>query len=272
MPLPSHDIFALGLQTAISKKLEYLESHEHLKDVISLIAAISTSNLTFGKEVKGIKSPDAAFCYRGASYPSLVIEVANSQKRRDLVKITEGYVKRTNGSVKTVITMDLEYLTPAQRRTAQPNTKRTAAYSVYRNRITYDIELGKYIREAKRDISNQTFRPVDGSPVIGSLCLKLSDLCPDGVLTGMEDPMIEISHEELAAILTKAETYEKYLETPPSPSSSAEETPFRPQTRSPTPDLNLEDEARWTKAENVAMELVSENDSSFSSAEVEATP
>jgi hypothetical protein len=268
MPSPLHDIFAIRLQEVIIRELKASEEQEEVRIVVDRIKIAATSDIRFDNtSVKDKKSPDGSFRFAGTKYPPLVIEVANSQKREDLPYLAESYIERTKGRTKTVITIDLEYRAPNERAT-RSLPPRSAVYSIYRNRLIRDEQTGEWQREAHVDVEDQHFRMHDSTAPAGSMRLLLTDFCPDGTLSGMNDRTITITHAELADLLAEAEREEDVAEAPSSPSSSEKNVPFvSKRKRLPTPKLTSEDEAAFEQAENAATTRYLEENSSFSSAD-----
>lgn len=268
MPSPLHDIFAIRLQEVIVGELRAFMKDEEIRPIIERIKMAATSDVRFG-DMSTIKkkSPDGSFRFAGTKYPPLVLEVANSQKRGDLSWLAESYIERTKGRTKTVITIDLEYRAP-DKRTRRFLPPRTAVYSIYRNRVVCDERIGNRQREAHVVIQDQHFRMDDATAPDGSMCLLLSDFCPDGTLSATNDRTIAIPHSELAHLLTEAEGEEDVAEAPSSPTSSEKDVPFvSKRKRTPTPKLVSEDEETFGRAETaVAMRELDDN-SSFSSAD-----
>jgi hypothetical protein len=64
-----------------------------------------------GNECSGIDfhRPDAAFCYRGAYWPQVVIEVSHSTKRKRLRELADTYLVRSAGNIALTIGIDIEY-------------------------------------------------------------------------------------------------------------------------------------------------------------------
>jgi hypothetical protein len=54
-------------------------------------------------------SPDASFAHKNVAYPSLIIEVSYTQKRKDLPRLAENYIIGSHGNVRMVIGLDIEY-------------------------------------------------------------------------------------------------------------------------------------------------------------------
>jgi hypothetical protein len=69
-------------------------------------------------------SCDAQFRHEGAQYPGVVIEVSYTQKRKDLAYIAEDYILGSNGNIRVVIGLDVEY-----------NNSKKATLSVWRPSI-----------------------------------------------------------------------------------------------------------------------------------------
>jgi hypothetical protein len=57
----------------------------------------------------GKHDPDTSFRYRGTRYPRVVIEVSYSQKRKDLPHLADEDILRSNGNIRVVIGLDVEY-------------------------------------------------------------------------------------------------------------------------------------------------------------------
>jgi hypothetical protein len=268
MPSPLHDIFAIRLQEMIVREFAASMKCEELRPVIERIKMAATSDVRLDNTLtKGKKSPDGSFRFAGTKYPPLVIEIANSQKSDDLSRLAESYIERTKGRTKTVITIDLEYRAP-DKRAGRFLPPRTAVYSVYRNRVVRDEQTGNRRREAHAVIQDQHFRMDDSTAPAGSMCLLLSDFCPDGTLSGNNDRAIGISHAELAHLLTEAEREEDIAEAPSSPSSSEKNIPFvSKRKRTSTPKLVSDDEEAFARAETAATMQELAGNSSFSSAD-----
>jgi hypothetical protein len=102
----------------------------------------------------------------------------------------------------------------------------------------------------------------DSTIPTGSMRLLLSDFCPDDTVSAKNDRAVNITHVELASLLSEAEREEAIAEVPSSPSSSRENIPFvSKRKRVSTPKLTSEDESAFVHTEQ-------SEDSSFSSADV----
>jgi hypothetical protein len=57
------------------------------------------------------REPDAAFKHPQAHWPGVVIEVAYSQKERDIPHLADDYILETNGSIRAVVGLNIDYKT-----------------------------------------------------------------------------------------------------------------------------------------------------------------
>ena len=57
------------------------------------------------------REPDATFYHRGIRWPCVIIEVSYSQKTKALRHLADDYILETNGSVRVVIGLDVDYKT-----------------------------------------------------------------------------------------------------------------------------------------------------------------
>lgn len=56
-----------------------------------------------------IHSPDAAFKHGDARWPGIIIEVSFSQKEKELKDLAEDYILGSDGNIRVVIGLDIEY-------------------------------------------------------------------------------------------------------------------------------------------------------------------
>lgn len=55
------------------------------------------------------REPDASFAHESAKYPGVIIEVSYSQKRRSVPHLAEDYILESNGNIRFVVGLDIEY-------------------------------------------------------------------------------------------------------------------------------------------------------------------
>lgn len=63
----------------------------------------------FDEEYRCNHSPDAQFRHDEAQYPGVVIEVSYSQKQRDLRSIVDNYILGSDGNIRVVVCLDVDY-------------------------------------------------------------------------------------------------------------------------------------------------------------------
>jgi hypothetical protein len=76
--------------------------------------------------------PDISFKHKDAKWPSVVIEVSYSQKRKDLWRLADDYIIGSDGNIKAVVGLDIEYRGP-----------QTASLSIWRPQVKVSDEDGQ---------------------------------------------------------------------------------------------------------------------------------
>ncbi|KAF2249601.1 hypothetical protein BU26DRAFT_286557 [Trematosphaeria pertusa] len=210
MPDPVHDNTAGGLQDALFAKVQALVTGaaddadaDRLADLIRPLRKGFTSDVKLDLEKGDKKSPDASFAYDGYPNPPFVIEIAHSQNGNDLPELAEGWIRKTQSWTKTVMVVDLEYRNPVER-ASNPTLPRNACYNLY----TYAVveEGGEEVATANTLGDDIKFSPAPSPADDASLIIPFSHFLPHGVLNaGDPNPTISVTHDELRAILNKAE-------------------------------------------------------------------
>ena len=99
------------------------------------------------------RDPDMQFTYTGALYPSLIVEIAYTQSRKgggkNLMALAEQYITESNGSIRTVIGISLDYR----------DTKK-ATLSIWHPKYGLDVQ-GEYLAADETVISQ--VRKIDTS-------------------------------------------------------------------------------------------------------------
>jgi hypothetical protein len=115
MPTGTYDTFTSKVNTEINHQLERLYADKSRPNVAALASSIhccATSNIEFLNGLNqdySLHSPDSSFQHIDATYPSLVIEISFSQKRKDLPQLADDYIIGSRGNIKLVIGFDIEY-------------------------------------------------------------------------------------------------------------------------------------------------------------------
>ncbi len=58
--------------------------------------------------------PDAVFEHIDAQYPGVVIEVSFTQKKKDLARLADSYILGSEGNIRVVVGLDIEYKTSSK--------------------------------------------------------------------------------------------------------------------------------------------------------------
>jgi hypothetical protein len=211
MPSAVHCKFVKGLEKSIERQLEALGKQDDYAEVIDKIGCASTTDFKFPRvSERDRKSPDSSFIVDDYPYPHFVLEVGCSRKNDSLQQLAEYYIKNSGGLIHTILTVDIEYCTPAQQRIDKESASE-AKYSVFRQHIDLD-DNGKPIRRvALPEAENQRFRIGSNDVPAGSLQLKLSDFFPLAELSDANDQNISITHRDLAGLLAKAEKIQRAI-------------------------------------------------------------
>ena len=126
MPSTVHETFILLVVEDILLQLRTLGSSSAPSSAFAQrIQPLVSSRITFKKNVKLDSTsttqtaetfetyirhdPDASFAYESAKYPGVVIEVSYSQKRGYLNYLAENYILESNGNIRVVVGLDIDY-------------------------------------------------------------------------------------------------------------------------------------------------------------------
>lgn len=216
MASPVHETLREDLYDDIKGRLRDLASSAADPDMSRHIAMIrsgghaslqlesdSLENPSHKKAMEAEKSPDCRMNYGDTVRPQFVIEIAYSQKRASLQKLARDYYVGSEGEIKTVVTIDINYNPPDLRLSSAscPSTcDQSAKFCLYRG--------------PRQICKDQAFRDKAGNPVEGGdLKLLLSDFIPDSVLGQLRRPLrrqaktmpIDISASQLCQYLARGE-------------------------------------------------------------------
>lgn len=151
-------------------------------------------------------------------HPQFVVEIGYSQDGDSLQELAKDYYEKSQGRVKTVLTIDIEYHKDRQG-------------------VTHAATLSLY-RGPKRVLFDASFRDASGRPQAGTLDLLLTDFLPNKVLRQLEGETrrqveaasMRIDFQELCELLSEAE---KMQEIDDASSSSESESDSGPRGSSP---------------------------------------
>lgn len=186
------------------------------------------------------KSPDCQFLYfvpstrsirtrgryRSIRYsPQLIIEVGYSQKAKALRRLAQEYYEKSGA--RTVLTFNLGYSNPTERRAASQgsSTNRAASFSFYRGPDCIHRDT--------------VFRDPDGTPTADALRLCLADLVPDEVLSQLSprtqdqarNAAIDVTAQLLCQLLAEAEEVQDLWDVTSTPEPGEEDDVTKPLKR-----------------------------------------
>ncbi|KAK3943624.1 hypothetical protein QBC46DRAFT_27069 [Diplogelasinospora grovesii] len=239
MPSPVHEFFTASVEDEMYNQLT------RVGEFAAKIAKGRSSRIFLKEGISGESSevlhtvrrePDGQFQHHWPAYPGVVLEVSYSQDRKDLRKLASDYILGSNGDIKAVIGLDVNY-----------NGKQSTV-SLWRP--NYFEEDGEEILEVRQEIVNKPFRASDGSPVNHTECLtlSLSDFATDEISSGDEPVSLSIQFGRLADFLAQAEQIHQAREPD---NRQGVKSSRRPKKRrlpsSPAEELRSEDEAEYRR-------------------------
>ncbi|TKA72912.1 hypothetical protein B0A49_08440 [Cryomyces minteri] len=269
MPTSVHDTFRSGIEHHILSELKGLATREDdvgrfatrvvgkgSSRIAFLKPTVTGSTSTTTTETTGDeRHPDAAFAHERNKYPGVIIEVSYAQKRKALRKLAKQYILQSEGSIRVVVGLDIDYGRPSKR----------ATLSVWRPDL-HTSEDGQVIFTVAQPIEDEEFRTVDGSlnPSAAELRLHLRDFTTTPVFlsSGSPDATIELTAADLFNYLETAErseAAEEHGEVQPMPAGA-----LKRGLESSSPERSASaDEAEWDAAEERAAKRVQLDDSSY---------
>ncbi|PTU21997.1 hypothetical protein P175DRAFT_0492608 [Aspergillus ochraceoroseus IBT 24754] len=188
-----------------------------------------------------------------AAYPGVVVEISYSQNGKDLKKLAWDYIVHSNGDIKVVVGIDINY-----------GGMQDSTLSMWRPSYVHEEGEDMDLLEIQQEIKNQPFRAKDGSHVnqMKSIPLKLSDFAPDELSASFQGIQTEISYAKLAEVLTFAERMHRARESGPG-IKSRRRTRKRRRSSSSMEEMKTDDEAKHRRQEEKAEERSAICDDNF---------
>lgn len=116
MPSPLHETFCAELVSEITSQLKVLQTGDGpLAEFARKIKHFASSRIDLpevmddGETEYSRREPDASFGHHQAHYPGVIIEVCYSQKSREIPYLADDYILNTDGNVKVVVGLDIDY-------------------------------------------------------------------------------------------------------------------------------------------------------------------
>jgi hypothetical protein len=156
MPSPLHNTLAGGIGHEISIQLGVFRNSPEPKtaELGRSISPTDDVDIEFHVAAKRFdrRNPDKTYTYTGCNFPGLVIEVAWSQRQLDLAGLAEEYIQRSEGSIRTVVGVNVEYRVEAP-----------ATFSVWHAQV--DKSNGEEILKVIETVENRVKYPLIASDI-----------------------------------------------------------------------------------------------------------
>uniref|UniRef100_A0A0B7KR42 Uncharacterized protein n=1 Tax=Bionectria ochroleuca TaxID=29856 RepID=A0A0B7KR42_BIOOC len=270
MPAPIHDFFATSVADEINAKLQAIvERGNETGEFAAQIRNGGSSRIilkedtTVGEEseASGIslqrhpeRHPDGQFQHCKAAYPGVVLEISYSQDGKDLEKLAWDYIQCSNGDIKAVIGIDINY------------GMKESTVSLWRPIYVHEDDEELDILDVNKVVAGEPFRAADGSRLNQDqvVPLMLSDFATD-ILSALSGSIsLSITYKRLAELLDQAEQMHQVREQGRSSGIKSQRITRKRKRPSPSADLiRSDDEADFRRQEQRAMERVAAEDGDF---------
>ncbi|KAI2626586.1 hypothetical protein GGR54DRAFT_477359 [Hypoxylon sp. NC1633] len=258
MTTPIHDFFATSIANDIHGRLQALgKSPDETGQFANRIRSGGSSRLFLREdevEVEPVPSsttvpssitlkrgPDAQFQHQEAVYPGVVLEVSYSQDGKNLKKLARDYIQYSNGDIKVVIGIDINY------------GSISSTVSIWRPKFVREEGEELDILDVEQEVISEPFRSPTGEPLneTQSIRLTLSDFATDKLCTGLNSRAVNIPYRRLAELLGEAENMQKKREHGPGEGIKSDRKTKRRRIPSSSPEsLRSEDENQFCLEES----------------------
>ncbi len=123
MPTTLHEAVLKAMENAICNGRKSLCTSSYRE-----VLVLGSEHLHFHSGATS--TPDCAFHLAGASFPAMIIEVANAQTTKNLDKLSLHYIAASDGIIKTIIGVDLAYTPPGKEIVSQ-----LVSISIWRSKL-----------------------------------------------------------------------------------------------------------------------------------------
>ncbi|KAH7018731.1 hypothetical protein B0J12DRAFT_396365 [Macrophomina phaseolina] len=280
MPSALHDFFCSSVGDRIKAQLARVaDSHPELRPVVERVRSGGSTTLQLDvdddDDVRTTRSPDFQLHHDDARWPSLVIEISYSQKRKALPKLAYDYLRGSLGNIQAVVGLDVEYAPPGDK--SRPGSQQAAVLVWRESAVVEEGETGSPVECSDVAlVHEELFRDSQGDPASGALQLSLSDFAPRQVLEDLADPTakdlpITVSYADLCTDLAAAEKALKRVQTD---TGYVMNTGRRWRKRKATPPEELSDgtERKYRRLEEGDKDKAAAQDADFSGAERPVLP
>jgi hypothetical protein len=157
MPTGVHELFVDGVEDAIRIQLKAIRDGTDRAALFARkVRAARSTEIYFPLEdaapnVKTKHEPDASFWHDDAQYPGVVIEVADSQKKKSLSRLAEDYLLDSDASIQVVVGLGIDYGNKGSR---------MATLSVWRTQVFHTGDGDKL--RVVQEIADEVNRRISG--------------------------------------------------------------------------------------------------------------
>ena len=110
MPSGVHEGLLASVTDNIVQQLHLIaEENSPASEFARQINHMRSSTITFSDPEYGRHDPDDTFFYLKAQFPNVIFEISFSQKRKDLARLADEYILGSDGSVRVVVGIDIDY-------------------------------------------------------------------------------------------------------------------------------------------------------------------
>ncbi|KAF8864914.1 hypothetical protein BDZ45DRAFT_497209 [Acephala macrosclerotiorum] len=152
MPTPIHESVIKSVTEELQHQLRSISSGDgQSAEFAKEVESDGSATIDFEESQFGSHDPDGQFRHSEANYPGVVLEVAYSQKAKDLPYLADEYILGSDGDIRAAIGINLEY----------KETK--ATLSIWEPRIVRNT-VGEDELVAVQVVADQSFRDEKGNP------------------------------------------------------------------------------------------------------------
>ena len=115
MPTSIHEIFTEFVVQEIWSQLKKIAREDDVAGIANSVRSEASSDVrlyghgSIKKKRDLQRSPDASFAHADSQYPSVIIEIAYSQRRKDLARLADEYICGSDGNISVVLGLDIAY-------------------------------------------------------------------------------------------------------------------------------------------------------------------
>ncbi len=108
MPTTIHESFGDSIGSEINRQLHMIRNGNNPAAILARkIWCIGSASIFLEDGAR--RDPDKEFTYEGTTCPGLVIEIAYSQRKKDLPRLADRYIVESSGQTQMVIGIQLDY-------------------------------------------------------------------------------------------------------------------------------------------------------------------